>query len=188
VLSVSPDKGPRKGTATHAKHRRSRETRRSRFLLIGGALLSAIILGAWFPANALYHQHASLASAGATLAQLHRQDAALAQESKRLGDSSEIARIARQQDQLVSAGQKAYTVLPPTGTAKANAPYAGDPGLTGPVSPSSAAVLPPSSDTATTTTTTTPQASGTSTVHHTTASSSKGGVLSRMLGSLEFWR
>jgi cell division protein FtsB len=188
---VSPDKGPNKGKAkaTRAKHRRSRETRRSRFLLIGGACLSAIILGAWFPANALYHQHSSLASANATLNQLHRQDAALTQERKRLRDSSEIARIARQQDQLVSPGQQAFAVLPPTGTSKANAPYAGDPALTGPVSPSSATVIPPGSESATTTPVTTTSkapSSGTSTTGH--AGSSGGGVLSRMLGSLEFWR
>jgi cell division protein FtsB len=189
VLSVSPDKGPKKDKTRRAKHRRSRETRRSQFLLIGGALLSAIILGAWFPANALYHQHASLASANATLNELHRQDAALAQERKRLSSSSEIARIAREQDQLVNAGQQAYAVLPPTGTSKANAPYAGDPGLTGPVSPSSANVLPPGSETATTTPANSPSKAvsvGTPAAHH--AASAHGGVLNRMLRSLEFWR
>jgi cell division protein FtsB len=188
VLSVSPDKAPKKDKETHGKHRRSRETRRSRFLLIGAALLSAVILGAWFPANALYHQHASLASANATLNQLHRQDTALAQERKRLSNSSEIGRIAREQDQLVSPGQQAYAVLPPTDTSKADAPYAGDPALTGPVSPSSANILPPGSETATTTPATTPKAasSGSPTTHHT--ASPRGGVLSRMLNSLEFWR
>jgi cell division protein FtsB len=189
VLTVSPDRPQKKDKATRAKHRRSRETRRSQFLLIGGALLSATILGAWFPANALYHQHSSLASANATLNELHRQDVALGQERKRLRDSSEIARIAREQDQLVSSGQQAYAVLPPTGTPKANAPYAGDPALTGPVSPSSATVLPPGSETATTTPATTTlkaASSGTSTSHH--AVPSRGGVLSRMLSSLEFWK
>jgi cell division protein FtsB len=174
--------------ATRAQHRRSREARRSRFLLLGGAGLSAVILAAWFPANALYHQHSSLASASAQLTELHRQDQALAQERKRLSDSAEIARIARQQDQLVSPGQQALAVLPPTRTAKANAPYAGDPALTGPVSPSSAAVIPASSETATTTPTTTashPLPSGKTTAHHAAPSS---GVLSRMLGALEFWR
>jgi cell division protein FtsB len=188
VLSVSPDKRPTNKTSTRAKHRRSREGRRSQFLLVGGALLSAIILGAWFPASALYHQHASLASANAELSELHRQDVALAQERKNLSKSSEIARIAREQDQLVNPGQQAYAVLPPTGTSKANAPYAGDPALTGPVAPSSAAVLPPGSETTTTTpvtTTSTPSSPGTSKTHHTPAS---GGVFSRMLDSLEFWR
>jgi cell division protein FtsB len=185
---VSSDKRPAGKRATHAKHRRSREARRSRFLLVGGALLSAIILGAWFPASALYHQHSSLADANAQLSELHRQDVALAQESKNLSNSSEIARIAREQDQLVNAGQQAYAVLPPTGTSKADAPYPGDPALTDPVAPSSAAVLPPGSETATTEPVTTPTSAtspGIATTHHTTPSR---GVFSRMLDSLEFWR
>ena len=187
VLPVSPDKRPTKKTSTRAKHRRSREGRRSRFLLVGGAFLSAIILGAWFPASSLYHQHASLAAASAQLSELHRQDVALAQERKNLSKSSEIARIAREQDQLVNPGQQAYAVLPPTGTSKANAPYAGDPALTAPVAPSSAAVLPPGTETATTKpVTTTPTSSpGTSTKHHAPASR---GVFSRMLDTLEFWK
>jgi hypothetical protein len=150
-------------------------------------LLSAIILGAWFPANALYHQHGSLASANAQLNELHQQDAALAREGKNLSNAAEIARIAREQDQLVSPGQQAFEVLPPAGSSKASAPYSGDPALTGPVAPSSASELPPGSETATTqTVTTTPSGSGSgSKVHHTTGSS---GVLGRIVNSLEFWR
>jgi cell division protein FtsB len=188
VSPVSPPKGAPGVTRSHAKHRRSREARRSRFLLVGGAVLSAVILGAWFPANALYHQHASLASANAQLNQLHSQDDALAQERKNLNSSGEIARVAREQDQLVSPGQQAFEVLPPTGSAKAGAAYAGDPALTAPVAPSSAAELPPGSETATTqTTTTTPPASsgaGAKT-HHTQPSSS---MMGRIVSSLEFWR
>jgi cell division protein FtsB len=157
--------------------------------LIGGALLSAIILGAWFPANALYHQHASLASANAQLNELHAQDNALAKERKNLSSSAEIARIAREQDQLVSPGQQAFEVLPPSGSAKADAPYSGDPALTAPVAPSSASELPPGSETATTqTSTTTPPAAssgGSAKAHRTTASSS---MLGRIVSSLEFWR
>jgi len=158
-------------------------------LLIGGALLSAIILGAWFPANALYHQHSSLASASAQLNELHQQDAALAQERKNLSNSAEIARIAREQDQLVSPGQQAFAVLPPTGSSKAGAPYAGDPALTPPVAPSSASVLPPGTETATTEPVTSVHAGVTSAgrtkASHATPSS---GVWGRMVNSLEFWR
>jgi hypothetical protein len=152
-------------------------------------VLSAIILGAWFPANALYHQHASLASASAQLNALHQQDTALAQEGKNLSSSAEIARIAREQDQLVTPGQQAFEVLPPTGSAKVSAPYAGDPALTAPVAPSSASELPPGSETATTqTVTTTPPTTtsgGSAKAHHSTASS---GMLGRIVSSLEFWR
>jgi cell division protein FtsB len=171
----------------HATHRRSREARRSRFLLIGGAVLSAAILGAWFPANALYHQHASLASANAQLSELHHQDAALAQERKTLSSSAEMARIARQQDQLVSPGQQAFEVLPPTGSSNASSPYAGDPALTAPVAPSSASELPPGGETATTQPVTTTPAGATSDpskARHTTHE----GMLGRIVNSLEFWR
>jgi hypothetical protein len=125
--------------------RRSREARRSAFMLIGGALLSIVILGRLVPRQRPFHQHSSLASANAELNELHQQDAALAQERKDLSDSSEIARIAREQYQLVDPGQQAYEVLPPTGDSKASTPYAGDPALNAPVAPSSASVLPPGS-------------------------------------------
>ncbi len=151
-------------------------------------MLSAIILGAWFPANALYHQHESLAGANAQLNQLHAQDNALAQEQKNLSSSAEIARVAREQDQLVSPGQQAFEILPPNSSAKAGAAYAGDPALTPPVAPSSSSELPPGSETATTQTTTTSPADssgGTAKAHHTTAPSS---MLGRIVSSLEFWR
>jgi len=173
---------------TRAENRRSREARRSRFMLLGGALLSLVILGAWFPASALYHQHSSLASANAALNQLHQQDAALARESKNLTNSAEIDRIAREQYELVGQGQQAYEVLPPTGSAKAHAPYSGDPALSAPVAPSSASVLPPGSETATTEPAAATHADipvAASTHHH---AASSPGMLGRMLGALEFWR
>jgi cell division protein FtsB len=184
VITVSPGRGPRR---SRAKHRRSREARRSRFLLIGGAVLSAAILGAWFPANALYHQHTSLASANAQLSELHQQDAALAQERKNLSDSAEIARIAREQDQLVSPGQQAFEVLPPSGTSKASSPYAGDPALTGPVAPSSAAELPPGAETATTQPASTAHAGATSATAKARHAAHPRGLLGRIVNSLEFW-
>ena len=187
---------------SRAARRRSRETRRRRFLLVGGALLSLVILGAWFPANALYHQHANLASAQAELNTLHKEDAALAQEKKNLSDAAEISRIAREQFQLVSPGQQAFEVLPKPGSARSGNPYSGDPALSAPVAPSSASVLPPGSATATAPTNT----AAASTVHTapiTTAhrrarasgepsgsgrSAAAPGLVGRMLNALEFWR
>jgi cell division protein FtsB len=168
--------------------RRSREARRSAFMLIGGALLSLAILGAWFPANALYHQHSSVAAANAQLNEIHQQDAALAQERKDLSDSAEIERIAREEYQLVSPGQGAYEVLPPTRASKPGTAYTGDPGLRGPVAPSTASVLPPGSATGST------QAGS---VRH--SSTSRGastsqpvaqprGFVARVEATLEFWR
>jgi cell division protein FtsB len=180
---------PTKKEPTRAERRQARHSRRARFLLIGAVGLSAAILGAWFPASALLHQRSDLASASSQLNELHQEDAALAQERKNLSSSTEIARIAREQYQLVSPGQQAYEVLPPSGkAASSNAPYAGDPGTKAPVAPSAATELPPGAVTPTTQ----PAASGHVATSHTAATSSTTapppGTLARMLQALEFWR
>jgi hypothetical protein len=161
---------------------------------IGAVVLSAAILAAWFPASALFHQRASLAQANSQLSQLHREDAALNQEGKNLSDSAEVGRIAREQYQLVSPGQQAYEVLPPTGTAKANAPYAGDPGNSAPVAPSAASELPPGTDTTVTQPATGGQKAVTPADTANTANTASAGVsggsglVDRMVQALEFWR
>ncbi len=152
---------------------------RSRFMLLGAVIVSAVILVAWFPGRSLIHQRSTLASASAQLSQLHQQDAALTKEAKKLSDSAEIARIAREQYQLVSPGQQAFEVLPPSGSAATGAPYAGDPGSKGPVAPSAASELPPGGAAATTVPT------PASTAH---TRSGAEGALKRMLNTLEFWR
>ncbi len=157
-------------------------------MLGGGALFSLVILGAWFPANALYHQHSNLASGEAQLNVLHQQDAALAQEQKNLSDASEISRIAREQYQLVSPGQQAFEVLPKTGSAHAEAPYSGDPGLSAPVAPSSASVLPPGSGTATTQPAKATRAGAPTNAPKAHPAAPSPGVVGRMLDALEFWR
>jgi cell division protein FtsB len=152
--------------------------RRRSLVLLGSVVLSAAIVVAWFPGRALLHQRSSLAAAQAQLATLHAQDAALAHESRDLGDASEIGRIARQEYQLVSPGQQPYEVLPPADGSSAGTPYAGDPGVRAPSAPSAAAELPPGSSTTSTTTTTT----------RPTRPPPPPGLLSRMVRSLEFWR
>jgi cell division protein FtsB len=153
---------------------------RARWILLGAMVLSAAVLVAWFPAGALLHQRSNLSSAATQLRQLHQQDAALAQEGKNLSSSSEISRIARSQYQLVSPGQRAYEVLPPSGRANSDSPYAQDPGDQSPVAPSASVELPPSG--AGTTNTTPGRHAG---KEHRAAGSS---TLSRMLHTLEFWR
>jgi Septum formation initiator len=143
---------------------------------------SAVILFAWFPFGSLLHQRTTLSGSEAQLSGLHKQDVALAQEKKNLSDSDEIARIAREQYQLVSPGQQAYEVLPPAGSSGTGTPYAGDPGSTAPVTPTAAPELPPGG----VTTTTTPPLPPTHAAR--TASPPSSGMLARMLHALEFWR
>jgi hypothetical protein len=159
---------------------------------VGAIVATAIVLFAWFPAGSLLSQRSSLHGSEAELNALHAQDAALAQENKNLSDSGEIGRIAREQYQLVSPGQQAYEVLPPSGATAAGTPYAGDPGSDGPVTPSATPELPPGG--VTTTTTTEPGASpaaahvAAAATHPHPTSTSSGGFVSRMVHALEFWR
>ena len=177
------------GGANSEKTKRS--LRRARLGLVGAFVASAIVIFAWFPAGSLLSQRSSLHGTEAELNALHAQDAALAQENKNLSDAGEIGRIAREQYQLVSPGQQAYEVLPPSGATAAGTPYAGDPGSVGPVTPSATPELPPGS--VTTTTTTEPGASpsaaqAAAATHPHAAPTSSGGFVSRMVHSLEFWR
>jgi cell division protein FtsB len=156
---------------------------RARLAFLGALTVSAIVLFAWFPASSLLSQRSNLSGTEAELGALHKQDAALAQEKKNLGDPGEIGRIAREQYQLVSPGQQAYEVLPPSSAASVGTPYSGDPGSTGPVAPSATPELPPGG----VTTTTVASGSG----RHgaaTNPTSSGSGFVSRMLDALEFWR
>jgi cell division protein FtsB len=157
--------------------------RRARLMLLGSLVVSAVVLFAWFPATSLLSQRSDLTSASAQLSSLHQQDTALAQEKKNLSDTGEIGRIAREQYQLVSPGQQAYEVLPPTRSTSAGTPYAGDPGSAGPVTPSASPELPPGGVTTTTTPATPPSA------HRAKGGTpAQGGMLSRMVHALEFWR
>ena len=160
---------------------------RSRLVLLGAVVVSAVVLFAWFPAGSLLNQRSNLADTEAQLATLHKQDAALAQEKKNLSDASEIGRIAREQYQLVSPGQQAYEVLPPTGAAAAGTPYAGRPRFRRPRRPVGRGGAP---------------ARGRhdhddagdrrrGALGHATSASARRrapGLVARMLHSLEFWR
>jgi cell division protein FtsB len=162
---------------------------RARLAFVGAVVASAVVLFAWFPAGSLLSQRSNLHGTEAELNALHAQDSALAQENKNLSDGGEIGRIAREQYQLVSPGQRAYEVLPPTGATAAGTPYAGDPGSEAPVTPSATPELPPGGVT-TTTTTTIPDAThpASSPTQKKAPSTSSGGLASRMVHALEFWR
>ncbi|HEY1650291.1 MAG TPA: septum formation initiator family protein [Acidimicrobiales bacterium] len=177
---MAPSKGRSKARQAAAGEASS-TAGRSRLWFLGALVVSAVVLFAWFPASSLLHQRSDLSNAQEQLAALHKQDSALAQEKKNLSDAGEIGRIARAQDQLVSPGQQAYEVLPPSGAAAAGSPYAGDPGSSSPATPSATPELPPGG----VTTTTTPADRA---AHATTAAKApESSLLDRMLHALEFW-
>ena len=152
-------------------------------MLLGAVVIAAVVLFAWFPAGSLLGQRSNLTGTETQLAALKKQDAALAQEKKNLSDASEIGRIARAEYQLVSPGQQAYEVLPPSGAAAAGTPYSGDPGSRSPVAPSATPELPPGGVTAT-------KLPADHAASHSTAptdTSSGSGFVARMVHALEFW-
>jgi cell division protein FtsB len=180
------------------------KVRRNRLLMAGAAVVSVVIVAAWFPASALYHQHEQLAANTAQLTELRQQDKALDQERKSLASPAEIARIARQQYDLVKPGQQAYEVLPPSDGSGSNAPDAGDPGLSAPVTPSGESELPDGTSHSSSGTASTGAAGGSGSTAHdgsgsgkdangSTNSSAAGGTTAssvggRILQTLEFWR
>jgi hypothetical protein len=154
-------------------------------MLACSIVISAILLAAWFPLSPLLSQHRQLSQATAQLDSLKAQDEALAREQSALVGSGDVARLAREQYQLVEPGQRLVQVLPPSGTPSqagaGQAPYPGDPGLTKPVAPSAIALLPSATTSASSTLRSAPSGG-----HDSTSSGS--GVVQRILSTLAFWR
>lgn len=171
-------------STTRAERRAAIARRRGTAALVAAVVASAVILVAWFPAGALIAQRRTLASTSAELRQLRSEDAALRKESANLSNPAEIARIARQQFQLIEPGEQAYQILPPPGKAAADTdPYSGDPADAPLVSPSGAAELPPGTVAA-------PSTSGTDTKASARKddASAAPDLFTRVLHTLEFWR
>jgi cell division protein FtsB len=185
----SPVKAP---PLTRTERRDLTSHRRGVAALVASVVAAGVILVAWFPAGALLAQNRTLAQASTSLEQLRAQDRALQVESKNLATPSEIARIARQQFQLIAPGEQAYQVLPPPGTTGGSTdPYSGDPGNSAPVSPSAKPELPPGSVQGGSEPSTAPTTSaGTKTKGHSPSPAGGGspGLFTLVLHTLEFWR
>jgi hypothetical protein len=153
-------------------------------ILAGGLLSGAIILVAWLPIGALLNQRSQLSSASTRLQQLSSEGAALAAASAALHSPTTLDQLAREQYQLVAPGQRLIQVLTPsfTPTSKSKeGPYPGDPGLSPIVDPTGAPQVSGSSTGA--------ASSGSTPPPVTTVRSTPGqGFVSRVLGTLEFWR
>jgi hypothetical protein len=143
-------------------------------VIAGGVATAAVILAAWFPLGALLSQRAQLSTATSRLTELATEGKALRAVAARLDTPEVLNQLAREQYELVEPGQRLVQVLAASGAPTSRAsggPFAGDPGLAPLVAPGGA-------------TTTTPSASGTAA----TAGHGQGGFVSRVLGTLEFWR
>jgi len=182
------------------ERRQAAKVRRARATVVGAALVSGLILVLWFPAGSLLHQRAAINAAASELSHLQQQDRQLAQEQKALGSPAEIQRVARQQYQLVSPGERAFLVLPPAGTKTSATQYEGDPANQPLVSPSAATELPPGGSTASNSSATNSSggssssgqgaggAHGSAGSRSSTHSGRSPGFLGRVAQTLEFWR
>lgn len=189
------------GKASPAMSRTERRlalhVRRARAGLIASSVAAVLIVVAWFPAGAIVAQRKALATSSAKLAAVTQQDRSLIKESHRLSSPAEVARIARDQYQLVYSGERLYEVLPPNSTAGLGTLYPGDPGLSPPVSPSAISELPPSLVPASSTgagtvaaqSSASRRAPGSSVgLKGTQSSAGSPSFFRRVLDTLEFWR
>ncbi len=183
-------KGKRDRPQTRTERRRAAQDRRGRLMLGGAVVVAILVIVAWFPTSALYHQRRQLASATSHLEQLRSQDHALEQERERLSTPAEVARIARQQYQLVLPGQQAYQVL--TGAGSVAGSGAGEAGLHVPVTPSAESELPAGSVSSGSQVAgsggSTTAAALTGSTHDSGGSGSPSSLGGRILQTLEFWR
>jgi len=175
---------PRSRTATHAAAEGPLSLR-GWIVLAGGVLSGAIILVAWLPVGALLNQRAALSSAETRLTQLSREATALTAVSARLHSPAALDQLARAEYQLVAPGQRLVQVLTPSFTPSARSssgPFPGDPGFSALVDPTGAAQA------GATTTPTAPTRSSATATSSSGAHERAPGFLSRVVGTLEFWR
>jgi cell division protein FtsB len=164
--------------------------RRTRLLAIAAAVLGLGVLVTGMPVSALLTQHSQLGDAAARLSAVNSANQALAAQARSLQDPSTIAGLARTEYGLVPSGQKAYVILPPSGSSPSTVAGSGHVPLDGPlVAPGTAASLAllGVGDSATDTAT---QGSHTGSNSHTsqrTAPSGHTSFWSRVLHTLEFW-
>lgn len=112
---------------------------RARLLLVAAAVFAVVVAVSSFPAEALLAQHRQLSSTSVQVTSLEDQNDALSRQAGHLGDPSTVEQLARSDFGFVRPGQRAYDVLPPSGSSSSGADLSGHVPLDGPpVAPGSA--------------------------------------------------
>ncbi len=155
------------------------------------ALVAVVILVVGFPASTLWAQHGQLAAASAQLAGLQHQNRMLTEQEHQLSSNAEIARLARQDYQLIPKGQTLFDILPPAGTRSTTPDSAttGDPADQPLVAPSDAPSMSPDPGLPSGVAATPPQkGSGGASGAATGSSATPSSFWSRVSDTLEFWK
>jgi hypothetical protein len=137
-------------------------------------VVAVVMLVGWFPAKALWHQQSQINTTESEIKAVQHQESTLTNEAKSVDSSAAATQLARAQYQLVSPGQSLIQVLPGDSSGEVSANSA-DPGFQPLVSPTSAEA--PGTSTSTSNT------SASSATHH-----HRGGFVSRLVRTFEFWR
>ena len=165
----------------------ARAGRRNRVPVVLAGLVAFVILLVGFPASALWSQHQQLAAASAQLTELQHQNRVLAEQQHQLSSNAEIARLAREDYQLIPKGQTLFNILPPAGhtSSTGSGTMTGDPGSQPLVAPSNAPSMSPDPGLPPTVTATPPQRGSAATSG---TSSGPSTFWSRVSDTLEFWK
>lgn len=125
-LSIRRPTRERRSSARHvASKQQTVERRRARAVLLAAVLFAAVVLLGALPWSTLADQHAQLTSASAQVDELQAQNRTLADQARALSSRETQAGLARQDYGLVEPGQKAYEILPASGTSSSTAVQAG---------------------------------------------------------------
>jgi cell division protein FtsB len=125
-LSIRRPSREGRSSARHgATKKQTVERRRARAVLLAAVLFAAIVLLGALPWSTLANQHAQLTSASAQVNELQAQNRTLAAQARELSSKETQAGLARQDYGLVEPGQKAYEILPASGTSSPTANEAG---------------------------------------------------------------
>jgi type II secretory pathway pseudopilin PulG len=85
-------------------------------------VLVGVLFAFVFPTRSYYEQRRQIALSEHRLSVLREQNAALHNESQRLGSDAEVERLARSLYNLVKPGEQAYAVVPTPPAAASTAP------------------------------------------------------------------
>jgi len=102
---------------------RSLERRRARAMVAAAVALAAVVLLTSFPVAEVLSQRSALSSTARQLSTVQSENETLARQAAALANTSTVEGLARHDFGFVRAGQRAYDILPGSGTS---------PGVSGP--------------------------------------------------------
>ena len=188
-------KDPKATVQTRMERRRAIRRRRSRIVWVVCGAFCLLVLATSFPVEALIRQHDAITSASSELDRLTAGNKSLQRQAQELSNPANIDALARSDFDMVSRGEKAYQVLPASGSSDPTSLSSGHSVLDqGPVAPGSTESQEILGDAGSTVPSSSQSSTGQGTSGQTNGSQGSGaphgtpGLWGRVLDTLEFWR